>query len=72
MFANFFAVLVKSSLLNIGLKLPLGFALRKTYIVAGHWSLATYLTFSHNLTLGEGFITLKGQKLLRKSLALTN
>ena len=54
--ANLFATFPKSCLLNIRFKLALRFALRKTYIVAGHWSLATYLTFSHNSTLGEDFI----------------
>ncbi len=51
MLANLTSVLIKSSLLNIGLKLALGLFLRKTNIVARHRSFAAYLTFSHNSTL---------------------
>jgi hypothetical protein len=36
--------------LYIGLKLPLGLLLREAHIVARHWLLATYFTFSHNFT----------------------
>jgi len=49
--ANLASVLIKSSPLNIRLKLALGLFLRKTYIVARHRSFAAHLTFSHNSTL---------------------
>lgn len=50
-FPHLAAVFVEGNTLNVGLKLPLRFALRETDVMTTQRPLATYFTFSHNFTL---------------------
>ena len=59
------AALHNSCPLNIRKELPLGLALRETYIVAAHRPLATYITFRHNFTLPDAHadgVQIKGDR----------